>query len=271
MKAALSNRCFAGSRAQDIGVRAIESSLRDVELELYCFVEAAVTKDSENISRKCQALEIRLARDDVEVPDTGTNVIPPLYLMEAIRIEYINCINGISFQNEQISQLMSQLREAREELQVLQAKKAIIDELRSLEGDQDHHETSEASHAILDEMRSLKINIVNLKLDIEDRLNKRRMKETRKIKLGDELLKPLINEIQILAQVQSSSLGIQSAGVQCMSRVSPAKNQQRFGEDCNQLKRRGHRRNEEESALAPKSNYRVYSDEEIRKALKRCD
>ena len=250
--------------------RFLETDLQNAEL--YCFVEAALTKNSDHIRQKCKELEIRLNRDDEEeaVDYAGIDTLP-LYLMETLRIEYINCINGIAFQNEQISNLMSQLREARDKLQVLQAKKDIINEIEGLGNYHDHLETNGSLIAILDEMRSVRIDIVNLKLDIEDRLNKRRMKEKRKITLADQLLKPLINDIEILAQVQSQAFRPHNLADAGLSSGSTASSQLYGEHESSHLKRRIRKPLAEQNVTLSQSNCRIYSDEEIRRALKRSD
>ncbi|EKX51203.1 hypothetical protein GUITHDRAFT_103120 [Guillardia theta CCMP2712] len=239
--------------------RFLETDLQNAEL--YCFVEAALTKNSDHIRQKCEELQIRLTRDDGEEAGDHSSIDTlPLYLMETLRIEYINCINGIAFQNEQISNLMSRLREARDKLQVLQAKKAIINEIEGLGNYHDHLETNGSLIAILDEMRSVRIDIVNLKLDIEDRLNKRRMKEKRKITLADQLLKPLINDIQILAQVQSQSLRPHNMADVGLSSGSTASSQ-RYGEHESSLLKRRIRKPLAEQNGSEKEGLDAYADD----------
>jgi hypothetical protein len=180
--------------------------------------------------------------------------------------------------------LVADLRRLRDELALLKAKYALARECDKLLSSQPGtvNMSSQASHEQSDSnfaeaMKSQRVRIAHAKLDLEDRLNKRRQKEHRRCQLADGLLKEIVAALQLaamLSALQHTPCGPPSALVpgRCKDKGASGGNEDRDGlhaidgaqgrptSQCNSVRRRhrmgaGH----------------VFSDAEIKSLLKSND
>ena len=174
-------------------------------------VEEVVEPLLPEVTAACRSLSINLLSEDNEIGVTlvgSASALSPWDVVTKVRTEYLNAVNGIAFQNEQIGILVNDLNMLRDRLVVLKAQRSLAHEIHSLSADTrvSAHEPA-PGHEFEDAIRQQLVSIAHAKLDLEDRLNKRRQKEQRRALLADGVLKKIIAPLQLaaLASVELST------------------------------------------------------------------
>jgi len=119
-------------------------------------------------------------------------------VLSKLKTAYLNCVNGVAFQNEQIGILVADLRARRGELAVLKAKRELHSLVSSLESPSSCTTTLASDESEVAISNSL-VCIAHAKLDLEDRLNKRRQQQKRKDEIADVILRKLCAALQLAA------------------------------------------------------------------------
>ena len=194
-------------------------------------------------------------------------------VLSKIKTAYLNCVNGVAFQNEQIGILVADLQARRGELAVLKAKRELHSLVSSLESPSSCTTTLASDESevpsparppvptrpqrtptqrpglllartltlawrvacLQDPISHSLVCIAYTKLDLEDRLNKRRQQQKRKDEIADVILRKLCAALQLAAFSPQMMTG-------CCSVIAPA------SADCQAHRDRGKKDVDEQAA-----------------------
>jgi hypothetical protein len=205
----------------------------------------------------CARLNVSLLPPSEDSKEGEVNPPPrPLEVLARIKTEYLNCVNGITFQNEQIGMLVREYKSLRDEIAVLKAERELARQCLALNSPTVHHQPCPDEFEGLWRDLSEKIgnkrkSVEEIKLDLADRLNRRRLKEERRVRMADELFRNLCGRLQLALVSNPTEL---SAGQD----VLIGGNELDGG-----VRRRRGKGEEARLAKAP-----VFSDDEIKSMLK---
>lgn len=153
----------------------------------------------------CSRLNVNLVPDDSEggyafVDDTSS--LRPWDVLSKLKTSYLNCVNGVLHNNEQIGILVADLKAHRDELAVLKARHALARECASLSSTPAVTTPGDMTCLEIEEIiKQQRVALEHCKLDLMDRLNARRHKEQRRKELADGVLRRVCSALQLAARL----------------------------------------------------------------------
>jgi hypothetical protein len=227
--------------------------------------EQAIEPMMPELLAACSRLNVNLVPDDSEggyafVDDASS--VRPWDAVSKLKTNYLNCVNGVLHNNEQIGILVGDLKTHRDELAVLKARHALAREYASLSSTPAVTTPGDMTCLEIEEViKQQRVALEHCKLDLMDRLNARRHKEQRRKELADGILRRVCSALQLAVRLAAPS----------SSQGPPASNAARMGLERNHHSVATGGSNCGVGTVRRRRSTRIFSDSEIKDLLRGTD